>query len=114
MKSTPILALALAALLAGCNKSAESPGQIRVAVIPKGTTHIYWKSVEAGAMKAGTELGVKVTFIGPQREDDRSQQIDLVKNQSLQNDALVLAPLDAVAVRDSAKEVAAGPAASRG
>ena len=106
MKSTPLLAIALAALLSGCNKSAETPGQIRVAVIPKGTTHIYWKSVEAGAMKAGAELGVKVTFIGPQREDDRSQQIDLVKNQSLQNDALVLAPLDAVALRDVAKEVA--------
>jgi ribose transport system substrate-binding protein len=106
MKSTPLLAIALAALLAGCNKSAETPGQLRVAVIPKGTTHIYWKSVEAGAMKAATELGVKVTFIGPQREDDRSQQIDLVKNQALQNDAIVLAPLDAVALRDAAKEVA--------
>ena len=63
MKSTPLLAIALAALLSGCNKSSETPGQLRVAVIPKGTTHIYWKSVEAGALKAGTELGVKVTVL---------------------------------------------------
>ncbi|MEO5914220.1 MAG: substrate-binding domain-containing protein [Luteolibacter sp.] len=104
MKSIPLLAIALSALLTGCNKSGKS-GQLSVAVIPKGTTHIYWKSVEAGAKKAAAELDVKVTFIGPQREDDRSQQIDLVTNQALQNDAIVLAPLDAVALRDSVKSV---------
>lgn len=111
MKATSILALpfAVAALLCGgCNnKSSGTPGQLRIAVIPKGTTHIFWKSVEAGAQKAAKELNVKVTFIGPQKEDDRTQQIDLVKNQSLQNDALVVAPLDAVALRDVVKEVAA-------
>ena len=108
MKPTTILTFAAAVLLAGCNKSASSgSGQLRVAVIPKGTTHIYWKSVEAGAKKAADELGVKMTFVGPQKEDDRSQQIDLVKNQALQNDAIVLAPLDAVALRDVTKEVAA-------
>src|SRR6187402_2854014 len=104
MKPTALLAIALSTLLIGC-KSAKSD-QLRVAVIPKGTTHIYWKSVEAGAKKAAAELNVKVTFIGPQREDDRSQQIDLVKNQALQNDAIVLAPLDAVALRDVTQEVA--------
>lgn len=110
MKATSILALpfAMAALLCGgCNNKSGSPGQLRIAVIPKGTTHIFWKSVEAGAQKAATELNVKVTFIGPQKEDDRTQQIDLVKNQSLQNDALVVAPLDAVALRDVVKEVSA-------
>ena len=105
MKPITIIALALSTVLVSCNKSAKS-GQLSIAVIPKGTTHIYWKSVEAGAEKAAAELDVKVTFIGPQREDDRSQQIDLVTNQALQNDAIVLAPLDAVALRDSTKTVA--------
>ena len=105
MKPIALLALAVSTFLIGCNKSGKS-GQLSIAVIPKGTTHIYWKSVEAGANKAASELGVKVTFIGPQREDDRSQQIDLVTNQALQNDAIVLAPLDAVALRDSVKNVA--------
>ena len=104
-KPASLITLALATLLVGCDKSAK-PGELRIAVIPKGSTHIYWKSVEAGANKAAKELNVKVTFIGPQREDDRSQQIDLVKNQALQNDAIVLAPLDATALRDVAKEVA--------
>ena len=107
MKSISIAALAFAAtLLIGCDKPGGKSGQISVAVIPMGTTHIYWKSVQAGAEKAASELGVKMTFIGPQREDDRSQQIDLVTNQALQNDAIVLAPLDAVALRDSVKSVA--------
>ncbi len=105
MKPILILALALSTLLTSCDKSGQK-SQFRVAVIPKGTTHIYWKSVEAGARKAATELGVEMTFIGPQREDDRSQQIDLVTNQALQNDAIVLAPLDAVALRDAVKSVA--------
>ncbi len=105
MKSITFLALAFAVILTGCDKSKKS-GQLSIAVIPKGTTHIYWKSVEAGAKKAAAELGVNVTFIGPQREDDRTQQIDLVTNQALQNDAIVLAPLDAVALRDSVKSVA--------
>ncbi len=105
MKPTTILALSFSVLLVSCNKSSKS-GQLSVAVIPKGTTHIYWKSVEAGAKKAAAELDVKMTFIGPQREDDRSQQIDLVANQALQNDAIILAPLDAVALRDAAKSVA--------
>ncbi len=105
MKPIALVALAVSTFLIACNKSGKS-GQLSIAVIPKGTTHIYWKSVEAGANKAASELGVKVTFIGPQREDDRSQQIDLVTNQALQNDAIVLAPLDAVALRDSVKSVA--------
>ena len=105
MKSITLLALAFAVTLTGCDKS-KSSSQLSIAVIPKGTTHIYWKSVEAGAKKAAAELGVNVTFIGPQREDDRTQQIDLVTNQALQNDAIVLAPLDAVALRDSVKSIA--------
>jgi ribose transport system substrate-binding protein len=96
--------LALAAALLGACKSGSTSQKPRIAVIPKGTTHIYWKSVEAGAHKAATELGIDVTFIGPQKEDDRSQQIDLVTNQALLCDAIVLAPLDATALRDVAKQ----------
>lgn len=105
MKIPLALSFAAIAALASCQKS-NNDGKLHIAVIPKGTTHIYWKSVEAGANKAAAELGVSVTFIGPQKEDDRSQQIDLVGNQALQNDGIVLAPLDATALRDAAKSVA--------
>ncbi|MBL8878217.1 MAG: substrate-binding domain-containing protein [Phycisphaerales bacterium] len=68
----------------------------RIAVIPKGTTHDFWKSVQAGAMKAQAELGnVEIIFRGPEKEDDREQQIALVENFiSTAVDAIVLAPLD--------------------
>ncbi len=70
--------------------------KLRVALVPKGTTHDFWKSIHAGAIKAEKELGnVEVTFRGPEREDDRQQQVDLVQNLvSAGYSAIVLAPLD--------------------
>ncbi len=70
-----------------------------IAVIPKGTTHIFWKSVHAGAEKAARECGVDVIWQGPQKEDDRKMQIDVVQNFISRGvDAIVLAPLDEVAL----------------
>lgn len=106
MKTRTLITVAIAAVCFTACKEAGKGSKLRIAVIPKGNTHIYWKSVEAGAMKAAKEINADVTFIGPQKEDDRNQQIDLVNTQALQNDAIVLAPLDAVALRDSAKQVA--------
>src|SRR5213080_3635989 len=71
-----------------------------IAVIPKGTTHEFWKSINAGAVKAQRELtaqGTKVEIIwkGPLREDDRDQQIQVVENfMARRVSAIVLAPLD--------------------
>jgi ribose transport system substrate-binding protein len=71
-----------------------------IAVVPKGTTHEFWKSINAGAVKAERELtaqGTKVDIIwkGPLREDDRDQQIQVVENFMTRHvSAIVLAPLD--------------------
>jgi ribose transport system substrate-binding protein len=72
----------------------------RVMVIPKGTTHEFWKSIHAGAKKAEEELGnVEVIWVGPQKEDDRMQQISLVQSAVAAGvDGIVLAPLDARAL----------------
>ena len=44
-------------------------------VIPKGTTHEFWKSIHAGALKAAEELGnVEVIWQGPQKEDERTSR----------------------------------------
>ena len=44
----------------------------RVIVIPKGTTHEFWKTLHAGTLEAARELGnVDVIWQGPQKEDDR-------------------------------------------
>jgi ribose transport system substrate-binding protein len=75
-----------------------------IAVIPKGTTHEFWKSINAGAVKAQRELtaaGTKVDIIwkGPLREDDRDQQIQVVENfMARRVSAMVLAPLDSRAL----------------
>ena len=76
----------------------------RIAVIPKGTTHEFWKAVNAGAFKAREELkaqGIEVEVIwkGPLREDDRDQQIQTVENfMTRRVDGIVLAPLDSKAL----------------
>jgi len=72
----------------------------RVMVIPKGTTHEFWMTIHAGALKAEKELGnVEVVWQGPEKEDDRVQQIQLVQSAVAAGvDGIVLAPLDARAL----------------
>lgn len=75
----------------------------QIAVIPKGTTHEFWRSIHAGALAAAGELkteGVTVNVIwkGPLREDDRDQQIQVVENFIGRVNGIVLAPLDAKAL----------------
>ncbi|HVE35209.1 MAG TPA: substrate-binding domain-containing protein [Gemmatimonadaceae bacterium] len=98
----------VAALLTACGNGHERADSGRadggkglsIAVIPKGTSHEFWKSIHAGAIQAAQELaaqGVRVNLIwkGPLREDDREQQIDVVEgflSQGVQG--IVLAPLD--------------------
>ena len=39
-----------------------------IAVIPKATSHEFWKSIHAGAVAASREAGVKIIWKGPIRE----------------------------------------------
>lgn len=80
--------------------------QIKIAVIPKGTTHEFWKAIHAGAMKAQGELkGVQILWKGPVKEDDRKAQVDLVDNFINQGVAgIALAPLDNTALARPARE----------
>ena len=70
----PSLLAALFALAAATLAGADAP--LTIAVIPKGTTHEYWKSIHAGALQAqaGAERGRACRHLiwkGPLREDDR-------------------------------------------
>ncbi|MBW3629248.1 MAG: substrate-binding domain-containing protein [Gemmatimonadetes bacterium] len=90
----------LSACAGGEPQQEAGADQLTIAVIPKGTTHEFWKSVHAGAMKAAQELSaagtqVQVIWKGPLREDDREQQVQVVEGFTAQQvDGLVLAPLD--------------------
>ncbi len=102
MKKSPLL-LALALAFA---PFAFAAGE-KIAVIPKGTTHSFWKSVEAGARQAGRELGAEIIWKGPLKEDDRAQQIAVVQQfVSSGVNAIVLAPLDDTALRTPVRSAA--------
>ena len=89
--------------LTGCNKTKNS--KLRIAVIPKGTTHEFWKMGEAGAKKAGNELGIDIIWKGPQKESDRACLIKVVENFITQGvDGIALAPLDDKALVRSVTE----------
>src|SRR6185436_4477268 len=73
---------------------------LTIAVIPKGTSHEFWKSIHAGAIQATQELAaqgdsVEIIWKGPLREDDREQQVQVVEGFTSQGvQGIVLAPLD--------------------
>jgi ribose transport system substrate-binding protein len=102
-----VLAVALLAP-PGCDRSnsggsgnAKSGGgdKPKIAVIPKGTSHEFWKTVHAGANKAGEEFNVEVIWKGPMREDDRANQIETIENfVSRGVQGIALAPLDDTAM----------------
>ena len=74
--------------------------RITIAVIPKGTTHEFWKSVHAGAVKASRELDVDILWQGPLKEDDREEQIKVVDSfKARRVSGIALAPLDERALR---------------
>ena len=89
--------------------AAHAADSFTLAVIPKGTTHEFWKSVHAGAVKAEQELNAKgvktrIFWKGPLREDDRDQQIQVVENfTSRRVSGIVLAPLDSRALAQPVK-----------
>ncbi|KPK75737.1 MAG: sugar ABC transporter substrate-binding protein [Phycisphaerae bacterium SM23_30] len=78
----------------------DTPKRLTIAVIPKGTTHVFWKSVHAGAVKAAQELNVEIIWKGPLKEDDRESQIKVVEDLITSRvSGIVLAPLDDTALR---------------
>ena len=82
----------LCLVLACTKKSAK----LQIAVIPKGTSHEFWKSVHAGTIKAARELGnVDILWKGPLQENDLKGQIDVVDGFVAQGvSGILLAPLD--------------------
>ena len=111
MKRLLILALALALSLAVACAKKEKSG-FTIAVIPQGTTHEYWKSIHAGAVKAARDyaaqhVDVNVIWKGPLREDDREQQVQVVEGFLTQHvDGIVLAPFDKNALVRPVEEAA--------
>ena len=106
-----LVALVVVFASVGCKqKEEESPDTYRIAVIPKGTTHVFWKSIHAGAVKAqqeleATGLNVEIIWKGPLKEDDRDSQIRVMEDFITRGvTGIVLAPLDDTALRRPVKD----------
>ena len=104
MRISRLAVLALPLLLLACpkDKPAAQDGAEggaakatpKIAIVPKGTTHEFWKSVHAGAVKASKEENVDIVWKGPLKEDDLKAQIDVVQSFTAQKvNGIVLAPL---------------------
>lgn len=106
-----LLSLAAMPLVLSCKGQDRGPaaqGKLTIAVIPKGTTHEFWKSVHAGAAKAGKELGVDILWKGPLKEDDLKGQVDVVEGMIAQGvSGIVLAPLNEKALVNPVKAAVA-------
>ena len=93
------LAVLFALLAAACSGGTSTSGGLTVEVIPKGTTHVFWQSIRAGAERAGKELGVDIIWRGPLREDDRDAQVSEVENAVSRGvSGICIAPLDEAAL----------------
>lgn len=117
--------LVLAAALTGCvrattpsagpqgsNAPAPSPAlrspqqRLRIAVVPKGTTHQFWQTVHAGALAAGREVNAEILWNGPKRETDIQDQIDIITTFASQGvDGIALAATDKKALVRTVQEL---------
>ncbi len=90
----------------GLTKKGKSETERVIAVIPKGTTHLFWESVHAGALDAANEAGVKISWVGPEREGDREKQIQIIEDCVVRKvSGIVLAPNDRQALVPSVEKL---------
>lgn len=91
-------------LLAACHPTQRKT----IAVVPKATSHMFWVSVQAGAMAAGKELKVDVLWNGPPTETDYARQVQIVDSMiARQVDGLAVAAQDRTTLNASLDRAAA-------
>src|SRR5260221_11991666 len=89
--------LASVAAVAGCGRRTRKV----IAVIPKGTSHLFWISVQTGVLAAGKELGVDIDWNGPNQETEYSRQIEIM-------DSMIARHVDGIAVAASDRKALLG------
>ena len=86
------MALSLTAL------PALAQDKMYIPLISKGFQHQFWQAVKTGADKAAADLGVEVTFEGPDNETQVDKQIDMLSAALAKNPAAIgFAALDSQA-----------------
>lgn len=86
-----------------CNRNRKRA----IAVIPKGSAHLFWQSVHAGANKCGRERGAEIIWNGPATEVDYTAQLQIIDAMiNRRVDAIVLAPIDKKAMVSAVERAA--------
>jgi ABC-type sugar transport system substrate-binding protein len=104
-----VLGAALALGLPACHRP-EAPRQLRIGVLPIGTTHRYWLAIHAGALIAANELGVDVLWPAAFRDGDAAAQVRAM--QRMQEDGA--AAIGIAAINEAALHRAVGAVARTG
>ncbi len=104
MKARLSLILCIGLLIVASHVYAATKTEYKVAFLPKGASHAFWKAMYAGVLHAVEEQkqqGVTVEAIwkSPPKEDDRNSQIEVVENFiGRRVDGIVLCPVDSKAL----------------
>jgi ribose transport system substrate-binding protein len=104
LRCNPALAVLLAILPSACHSTHRKT----IAVVPKATSHLFWVSVQAGAMAAGKQLDVDVLWNGSSSETDYARQVQIVDSMiARQVDGLAVAAQDRTTLNASLDRAAA-------
>lgn len=100
-----IVLCSLGTILIGCGTTKDNNDPITevqkpyIAVIAKGFQHKYWQTVRSGAEDAAKDLGVTITYEGPDTEAQIDKQVEMLDAALAKNPiAICLAALDSKAV----------------
>ena len=112
MRSRLLALLAVTAIVAACTTGGGSSpaasadggggspaaGDIYIPVISKGFQHQFWQAVRQGAEDAAADLGVTISFEGPENESQVDKQMEMLQAAlDKKPDALCFAALDSQA-----------------
>lgn len=86
--------LFIGVLLASCGRGKQRT----IAVVPKGTAHEFWLTVEKGARAAGKEFHAEILWSGPSQETEYTRQIEIV-------DSMIARHVDGLAVAASDRKI---------
>jgi ribose transport system substrate-binding protein len=105
----PLLGLLVVTLAIGCSSS-ETPdakggaAKLHLVMVPKATQATFWNSVRSGAERAAREFDVDLTWKGPSRDNDSSEQKKVLQQFTNEGiDGILLAPVDSVALAPDAQ-----------
>lgn len=94
-------AIMVAGVFAGGGKQQDSAASttVYIPLVSKGFQHQFWQAVKQGADQAAQELGIQITFEGPESESQVDKQIEMLQTALGKKPAAIgIAALDSQAV----------------